>query len=101
MAQRLWVCLRVATLPIDVFARAWSPDEQARPFVVSSGAGLSSPMTASRAGSSSMPRPSTLPPTDSSLDREAIHGDSARKSSLTLLFGKSSLTLLSISESRV
>jgi len=33
----LWVCLRMAALPLDVFARAVTPDDGARPFVVSSG----------------------------------------------------------------
>jgi protein ImuB len=33
----LWLCLRVPTLPVDVFARAWSGDDALRPFVVASG----------------------------------------------------------------
>ena len=34
MPAPLWVCLRSATLRVDVFARAWSPEDHARPFVV-------------------------------------------------------------------
>ncbi len=33
----LWLCLRVPTLPVDVFTRAWPVDDPLRPFVVSSG----------------------------------------------------------------
>ena len=33
----LWACLIFPSLPLDVFARAQSPDEVAHPFVVSSG----------------------------------------------------------------
>jgi protein ImuB len=33
----LWACLDIPTLAVDVFARAWSADDHARPFVVSSG----------------------------------------------------------------
>ncbi len=33
----LWTCLLFPTLPLDVFARAQSPDDAARPFVVGSG----------------------------------------------------------------
>jgi len=36
-ASPLWLCLHVPTLPVDVFARAWSADDAARPFVVASG----------------------------------------------------------------
>jgi protein ImuB len=32
-----WACMSVPTLPVDVFARAWSAEEHARPFVISSG----------------------------------------------------------------
>jgi protein ImuB len=35
--RTLWACLRVPGLPVDVFARAWSAEAHARPFVVSSG----------------------------------------------------------------
>ena len=33
----LWACLLFPTLPLDVFARAQSPDDAHRPFVVGSG----------------------------------------------------------------
>src|SRR5258706_10171770 len=33
----LWACLIFPSLPLDVFARAQSPDDAAHPFVVSSG----------------------------------------------------------------
>jgi protein ImuB len=36
-SRTLWACLRVPDLPVDVFARAWSEDALAQPFVVSSG----------------------------------------------------------------
>jgi protein ImuB len=35
--RTLWVCLRFPALPVDVFARAWSAGDHARPFVVGSG----------------------------------------------------------------
>src|SRR5947209_601773 len=37
MTTPLWLCLRVPTLPVDVFARGWSADDALRPFVVASG----------------------------------------------------------------
>src|SRR5476649_1454808 len=33
----LWACLLFPSLPLDVFARAQSPEDAAHPFVVSSG----------------------------------------------------------------
>ena len=33
----IWVCIRLPSLPLDVFARALAPEDAARPFVVGSG----------------------------------------------------------------
>lgn len=33
----LWACLLLPSLPLDVFARAFAPEDRARPFVVASG----------------------------------------------------------------
>jgi protein ImuB len=37
MPPALWACIRLPALAVEVFARAWSLAEQARPFVVTSG----------------------------------------------------------------
>src|ERR1044071_5714792 len=33
----LWLCLLLPSLPLDVFARAQSPDDAAKPFAVTTG----------------------------------------------------------------
>lgn len=33
----LWVCIRLPALPVEVFDRAWTPAEQLRPLVITSG----------------------------------------------------------------
>jgi protein ImuB len=60
MPRPLWVCLRVATLPVDVFARAWPADAHERPFVVSSGGHYPRVIEANAAARAAAIRPEQL-----------------------------------------